>query len=193
MYDKPPVAAPDLLSAQTFFSLLLTVVLLVAAYALSVRALPSASTTKTRVIFIWHLYDGLIHFILEGSFLYYSFTASSTSVFSSAVPTLWGNPQVAYGAKFSDAPMANLWKEYAKADRRWEEADIGVISLELLTVLLGGPCAVYIAYLVSKGKVQSWYWIAVLATAELYGGFMTFCPEWLSGNQKLETGHWVYM
>jgi len=32
---------------------------------------------------------------------------------------------------------------------------------------------------------------------ELYGGWMTFCPEWLTGSQNLETGNalylWVYL
>lgn len=27
------------------------------------------------------------------------------------------------------------------------------------------------------------FWMIVLATGEIYGGFMTFAPEWLTGNQ----------
>ena len=37
----------------------------------------------------------------------------------------------------------------------------------------------------------------MLATAELYGGFMTFCPEWLTGSPNLVTSNplylWVYL
>jgi len=33
------------------------------------------------------------------------------------------------------------------------------------------------------------YWIVVLSTAELYGGWMTFAPEWLSGSQNLNTSN----
>lgn len=33
----------------------------------------------------------------------------------------------------------------------------------------------------------------VIATAELYGGFMTFCPEWLTGNVNLDTSNFVYL
>ena len=42
-----------------------------------------------------------------------------------------------------------------------------------------------------------WFWGIVLATGELYGGFMTFAPEWLSGCENLDTGSalylWVYL
>lgn len=61
--------------------------------------------------------------------------------------------------------------EYARADRRWAEADPTVVSLELLTVLLGGPLAVYVCWLVRKGDEGGiWFWGAVLATGEIYGG-----------------------
>lgn len=33
----------------------------------------------------------------------------------------------------------------------------------------------------------------VLATGEIYGGFMTFAPEWLSGNANLSTGDWMHL
>lgn len=33
----------------------------------------------------------------------------------------------------------------------------------------------------------------VLATGELYGGWMTFCPEWLSGNPNLDTDNWMHL
>ena len=33
----------------------------------------------------------------------------------------------------------------------------------------------------------------VLATGELYGGFMTFCPEWLTGSPNLDTSNVMYM
>ena len=37
------------------------------------------------------------------------------------------------------------------------------------------------------------YWVVVLSTAELYGGFMTFAPEWLTGNQALNGSNWMLM
>ncbi|KAI5854107.1 Emopamil-binding protein [Tricharina praecox] len=182
---------PTLISATTVFSLLLTVLLLVGAYGLSLALLPSTSTTKTRVIYIWHIFDSLTHFVLEGSFLYYSLTTSST-VRSSAVPTLYGDAAISYGTKFSTAPLGKLWNEYAKADRRWGEADVGIVCIELVTVLLAGPAALWVAGMVRRGEGRRWFWIAVLATAEIYGGWMTFAPEWIAGNHNLMTHNWMY-
>lgn len=78
--------------------------------------------------------------------------------------------------------MARLWQEYAKADHRWGGADLTVISLEILTVGLAGPCAMYISYLISKimtepagrekarFQARMWFLATMLATGELYGG-----------------------
>jgi len=182
---------PTLISTTTVFSLALTVMLLVGAYCLSLALLPKASTMKTRAIYIWHIFDSFTHFILEGSFLYYSL-ATSSAVRSVAVPTLFGNPEISYGTKFSSAPLGKLWNEYAKADRRWGEADVGIVCIELVTVLLGGPVALWVAGMVRRGEGRRWFWISVLATAEIYGAWMTFAPEWLAGNKNLMTHNWMY-
>lgn len=73
-------------------------------------------------------------------------------------------------------------------------------------MFIGGPLAAYIGYLLAKGhgdvaaangktrlsgKIA--FWIIVLATGELYGGFMTFAPEWLTGSPNLDTGNWMYL
>lgn len=76
--------------------------------------------------------------------------------------------------------MARLWQEYAKADKRWGGADLTIISIELLTVFVAGPLAVYVCELVRQqdrgGKL--WFWASVLATGELYGGeFYRIQPE----------------
>lgn len=88
-------------------------------------------------------------------------------------------------------------KEYAHADLRWGTADSTVVSLEILTVLGAGPIASYIVYLLAKDDPSRHYWIIVLCTAELYGGWMTFCPEWLTGSPNLDTSNplylWVYL
>ena len=100
--------------------------------------------------------------------------------------------------------MARLWQEYAKADARWGGADVTVISLELLTVFLAGPCATYCAYLIQqlhklpsakRGRMSArlWFLATMLSTGELYGGFMTFAPEWLSGSACLETSDPIFL
>lgn len=67
------------------------------------------------------------------------------------------------------------------------------MSLELLTVFIGGPLALYIAYQIARGDPARHYWIVVLSTGEIYGGWMTFCPEWLTGSPSLATHHWLYL
>lgn len=90
----------------------------------------------------------------------------------------------------------------------------GVISLELLTVLVVGPLACFVCYDIARKNPRANIVMTIIATAEIYGGmrpwnikatycyqeltamfrlgFMTFCPEWLTGNQFLDTSNWMY-
>jgi hypothetical protein len=212
--SEPATAAAVQIDQTTVFSLLGIVAVLAAAYTLSLRALPVHSSTKTRVLFVWHLFDALIHFIFEGSFLwncffvsapyYHPSSSSSSSSSSPSSPSSLLPPNVhflalpdrTFGAAHGAGPFSALWQEYAKADRRWAGTDLTVVSLELLTVFVGGPLALCCADMVrraewgtpkakSKSKSESkaksemgvvdngnarWFWMVVLATGELYGG-----------------------
>ncbi|KAL5519927.1 hypothetical protein ACEPAG_1587 [Sanghuangporus baumii] len=139
--------------------------------------LPKSARWQDKFTFIWLAFDAMIHFSFEGSFLY-------LSVFGRSVNT-------------STGPFAELWKEYARADFRWGFSDPTVVSLEILTVLGAGPLCCYILYQLARQDPARHYWIVVLSTAELYGGWMTFCPEWLTGSPNLDTSNplylWVYL
>ncbi|KAL5501698.1 hypothetical protein ACEPAH_8958 [Sanghuangporus vaninii] len=139
--------------------------------------LPKSARWQDKFAFIWLAFDAMIHFSFEGSFLY-------LSVFGRSVNT-------------STGPFAELWKEYARADFRWGFSDPTVVSLEILTVLGAGPLCCYILYQLARQDPARHYWIVVLSTAELYGGWMTFCPEWLTGSPNLDTSNplylWVYL
>lgn len=63
-------------------------------------------------------------------------------------------------------------REYAAADARWGTADATIVSLELLTVFGAGPLAALIVYQIVKRDPARHYWIVVLSTAELYGGYV---------------------
>ena len=63
-------------------------------------------------------------------------------------------------------------REYTAADARWGTADPTIVSLELLTVFGAGPLAVLIVYQIVKRDPARHYWIIVLSTAELYGGYV---------------------
>jgi len=65
-----------------------------------------------------------------------------------------------------------IGKEYARADFRWGFADETVVSLEILTVLGAGPLCCYILKQLAKDDPARHYWIVVLSTAELYGGYV---------------------
>lgn len=118
-------------------------------------------------------FDALIHFSFEGSFLYLSTFGRSVNA--------------------SQGPFASLWKEYAHADFRWGFSDPTVVSLEILTVLGAGPLCCFILYQLTRQDAARHYWIVVLSTAELYGGWMTFCPEWLTGSPNLDTSNPLYL
>ncbi|PWY71711.1 EBP-domain-containing protein [Aspergillus heteromorphus CBS 117.55] len=206
---EPPTMPfiPFTLDLGTGFSIAFALCLMPTAYLLGERLITGTFNQRGRLLFMWHAYDALTHLFIEGPFLYHCFFSYSTiSPSHNRGPIFLNQKDRAYGATYSNWPTARLWQEYAKADHRWGGADSTVISIELLTVFLGGPAAVYICYLLWKISNQSiparergalrgrlWMTSIALATAELYGGFMTFCPEWLTGSSALDTSSWVYM
>ncbi|KAE8443361.1 hypothetical protein EG329_001919 [Mollisiaceae sp. DMI_Dod_QoI] len=189
------------LDGTTVASLAAVLLLLNSAFVLSTRVLNPHTPRRLRVLFIWHAFDFLIHTIFEGSFLYNCFFASAPFDPATHHPALitnfLGRSDRVYGSAYGDNWASRLWMVYAKADKRWAQADLTVISLELLTVFGAGPLALYICYAISKRDPMAGFWMVVLATGELYGGFMTFCPEWLTGNQNLDASNfmfkWVYL
>ncbi|KAL8895840.1 MAG: hypothetical protein Q9192_003408 [Flavoplaca navasiana] len=212
---SPPAS---LFSLSTALSLLLSLAILLAAILLSRHLLPRSSPRKYLFLHTWHLFDFLIHTIFEGSYLYHSFFSYTTlspaslssdyshpaSLTRSSRAIFLGHTDRRYGAAHSSSPTALLWQEYARADTRWANTDTNILSIELLTVLIAGPLACYICYLLQRqplgrstntddNAAKLWFSIIVLATGEIYGGFMTFAPEWLSGNTSLSTGNWMYL
>ncbi|KAL1660613.1 Emopamil-binding protein [Schizophyllum commune] len=166
----------SIFTLTSLFSLLGVLTLGTVAYGSSRKFLPKNAGATERFTFIWLAFDALIHFFYEGSFLW-------LSMFGRQVNT-------------STGPLAEMCA-YAFADARWGTADPTVVSLELLTVLGAGPLACYILTQLARNDPARHYWIVVLSTAELYGGWMTFCPEWLTGSPSLDTSNplylWVYL
>ncbi|KAF2150637.1 Emopamil-binding protein [Myriangium duriaei CBS 260.36] len=202
----------DLIDATTVVSLFSTLAILGAAWTASLYALPKQSTTKTRILFVWHAFDALIHFFLEGSYLYNCFfTYIDTGIvkglghngggLSEFLPPnvfFLGRTDRLYGSFYGANPFSALWRVYAQADKRWGGSDLTVISLELLTVFIMAPLAVWVCICLSTRKAgtiggSEWFWMMVIATGELYGGFMTFSPEWLSGSPNLDTSNFLYL
>ncbi|ESP04941.1 hypothetical protein LOTGIDRAFT_211745 [Lottia gigantea] len=124
----------------------------------------------------WLVFDGMTHLTLELAFLYFSLTGTVES-----------------STHFS----ALLWKEYGKADKRWLISDPTVVSLEILTVVVDGLLCLVLIYAIVKDRSYRHFVQVVLCVCELYGGWMTFCPEWLTGSPNLVTDNvlylWVYL
>ncbi|KAH8104530.1 Emopamil-binding protein [Cristinia sonorae] len=164
---------PSFFTATSAYSLAFVAVVAVVAWLSANALLPKNATKQDKFTWIWLAFDGMIHFSFEGSFLY-------LSTFGRSVIT-------------SDGPFAELWKEYARADARWGVSDPTVVSLEILTVLGAGPMCFYILKKLANNDPARHYWIIILSTAELYGGFMTFAPEWLTGSPALDTSNFLYL
>ncbi|PWW74287.1 Emopamil-binding protein [Tuber magnatum] len=195
------VAPPALLEAidkTTVPSLFFFASLLLSSYLAAKFFLPVGTSSKTRFLYGWHVFDALIHILFEVPFLYCSFFSSApTGLTGNSATVLWGDLSRAYGAEHSINPFGYLWREYGKADRRWARADIGILALEIPTGLIGGPLAWWISELIRRKDRSALFWMLVLAVAEIYGGWMTFAPEWLTGSQNLDTSNpmytWLYL
>ena len=77
----------------------------------------------------WFALDAFTHFVIEGSYLHLALGATAAK---------------------SASPFAAIWREYGRADSRWAGRDATVISLELLTVVLGGPAAATMVYAITR-------------------------------------------
>lgn len=185
---------PALISLVTFVALSVVFGIIGLAVALNKALLPRDTATKIRLLFIWHMFDAIVHFLLEGSYLYNCFFSWAPFPPYDDLPhidyfpapmtpygvSFLGQSGRLYGSFYADNPMASLWRDYARADRRWGGSDLTIISLELLTVFVMAPLSVYICHLLRKQDVASaWFVMAVVATGELYGGMLPIenCPR----------------
>ncbi|XP_047579319.1 emopamil-binding protein-like [Lutra lutra] len=151
-------------------SLLMCAALLLAGCALGLR-LGRGRGPADRGVLAWLCYDALVHFALEGPFVYLSFVGNIAD---------------------SEGLIASLWKEYGKADARWLYFDPTIVSLEILTVVLDGSLALVLIYAIVKEKYYRHFLQITLCVCELYGGWMTFFPDWLMGSPNLNTNNWLY-
>ncbi|KAF0500589.1 emopamil-binding protein-like [Gigaspora margarita] len=161
---------------QMIISLIFVILLLIIAFIASTIFLPSSQNKVIkkfeRFAFIWLTFDALIHLILEGSFIYYSLVDNIEK---------------------SQSPLAKLWQEYGKADSRWLHSDVTILSVEIPTSIFLGPLAIYILALLINNHVSRHYWQIILCACEIYGSWITFCPEWLTGSKNLNTENFVYL
>lgn len=144
----------------------------------------SPNTNKTRVLYLWHLLDGLTHLLFESTYVYNCFSNYIPIPYQEIPPNLkvaffLGHRDRLYGNAYATNVFAKLWQECAKADKRYAGIDLTTLSLEIITVFLAGPLALYVAELIRRDSCKkinrtmsgaTWFWATVLATGELYGG-----------------------
>ncbi|MEQ2308234.1 hypothetical protein AMECASPLE_026135 [Ameca splendens] len=130
------------------------------------------SSPTDRWILLWLFYDVIVHLTLEGPFVYMSLVGT---------------------VEESEGPLAELWKEYGKADTRWLVSDPTIVSVEILTVVLDSLLGVLLIHAVLRDKYYRHFLQVTLSVCELYGGWMTFCPEWLLGSPHLNTSNPLYL
>ncbi|KAM4538323.1 emopamil-binding protein-like [Fundulus diaphanus] len=130
------------------------------------------SSPVDRWILLWLFYDVIVHLTLEGPFVYMSLVGT---------------------VETSEGPLAELWKEYGKADSRWLVSDPTIVSVEILTVVLDSLLALLLIHAVLNEKYYRHFLQVTLSVCELYGGWMTFCPDWLQGSPHLDTSNPLYL
>ncbi|WFD49841.1 GDP-Man:Man3GlcNAc2-PP-dolichol alpha-1,2-mannosyltransferase [Malassezia furfur] len=159
--------------AQTLFSIGYVGGLLAAAWGCAHVAHQRGLPKGQRLLYFWLMFDALIHVFLEGPFVWLSLQGRTVET--------------------SHGFFASVWQEYSYADRRWAVADAGIVSVELLTVVLTGPLAAYTAWLVLRRDAGYHVWLVLLCGAELYGDYMTFVPEWLTNAPSLSTDNPLHL
>lgn len=73
---------------------------------------------------------------------------------------------------FTSKSSSYSGREYALADFRWGVSDPTVVSLELLTVFGVGTMCFYVIKQLIQDDPARHYWIIVLSTSEIYGGYV---------------------
>uniref|UniRef100_A0A9L0I7T6 EBP like n=1 Tax=Equus asinus TaxID=9793 RepID=A0A9L0I7T6_EQUAS len=183
-------------------SLLLCAALLGAGCALGLR-LGRGRGAADRGALAWLCYDALVHFALTQMDNKREFTQRVTESQEDTRAGILMAGHSPEGRPFvylslvgniadSDGLIASLWKEYGKADARWLYFDPTIVSLEMLTVVVDGSLALVLIYAIVKEKYYRHFIQITLCVCELYGGWMTFAPDWLMGSPNLNTNNWLY-
>ncbi|CAO3651082.1 unnamed protein product [Cunninghamella echinulata] len=162
----------NLFDEVTIYSFLAVFIFLIISLFLSRTLLSSTATRVDHFAFVWFTFDALIHFIFEGSFVYHS-------TFGRTVNT-------------GKNMFALLWQNYAQADLRWGTADPTIVSIEIFTVFVDGLLCLLILHQLINNDPSRHFWIVLVSSFEVYGGWMTFAPEWLTGNAYLNTENWLW-
>ncbi|OIW03653.1 hypothetical protein TanjilG_22310 [Lupinus angustifolius] len=117
-------------------------------------------TKVDRLLMSWWAFTGLTHLILEAYF-----------VFS---PEFYKEKTGFY--------LAEVWKEYSKADSRYAGRDAGVVGVEGITVVFEGPLSLLAVYAIGSRKSYSYILQFAISLGQLYGTVLYFLTGVLQGD-----------
>ncbi|KAL9608753.1 MAG: hypothetical protein Q9167_006425 [Letrouitia subvulpina] len=146
-------------------------------------------TPSLLLFYAWHVLDGLTHLLLESTYVYGCFAyhvpltaGHQKQQEQCSTRHFLGRSDRLYGNVYGSSALASIWQEVARADARYAGIDLTTLSLEIITVALAGPMAIYVAEKVRRDvqgqkrrklSANTCFWAAVLASGELYGGLET--------------------
>jgi hypothetical protein len=135
----------------------------------------SSFSFKEYVMLCWFILDAFTHLTIELGYVYLALTTT---------------------AQKSDTFLGHIWREYGRADSRWAIRDPNVISIEIATVTMGILCLFQIYGILTRKPFRHVLQV-VICVCELYGGWMTFAPEWVEGSPNLDGSSfslfWIYL
>ncbi|KAJ3009967.1 hypothetical protein HKX48_007648 [Thoreauomyces humboldtii] len=155
--DLPHYKAPTLTTVTilAIFFAFVAVLLAVSYTAVSTTKLPRTR----RLLFLWFVTCGFIHFGLEGYFA-------------------WNSTAIAG----QDHVLAQLWKEYALSDSRYMSNDSFVVIMESVTAFVWGPLSFLTAYLIFTDSPASPIFEFLVSTGQLYGDVLYYATTLFEGS-----------
>ncbi|CAM6035037.1 unnamed protein product [Sphagnum compactum] len=109
----------------------------------------------------WFAFCGFTHIVLEG---YFAFDAN---FYTYSVPNF----------------LAEVWKEYSKADSRYVGRDSAIVCVEGLTAVLVGPGCLLSVYAIGAKTTYQHTLQLVISVAQLYGDLVYFITVILDGEE----------
>ncbi|KAG4958908.1 hypothetical protein JHK87_035541 [Glycine soja] len=131
---------------------------------------PFNKTKIERLLMCWWAFTGLTHIIIEGYF-----------VFS---PELFKDKTGFF--------LAEVWKEYSKADSRYAGRDAGVVTIEGLTAVLEGPASLLAVYTIATGKSYNYILQFAISLGQLYGVAVYYITAILEGDNFSASSFYYY-
>ncbi|KHN32018.1 probable 3-beta-hydroxysteroid-Delta(8),Delta(7)-isomerase [Glycine soja] len=157
------LSVSNILSIYVFSSLLIVALVWIFSGRLK-------KTKVDRVLMCWWVFTGLTHMIIGG---YYVFS-----------PEFFKDKSGFY--------MAEVWKEYSKADSRYAGRNAVVVTFESLTAVLVGPPCLLAVYAIATGKTYSYILQFAISLGQLYGSAFYYITAILEGDNFSVNSFYYY-